>query len=210
MIRSLATLIVLFPLLGCAENRRAADAHATAGAPEGGAVLATVRILQSWPEHPRLQFDMRQTSGGINEPPPPRPPRPPVEERQMSAEEFAAFMAEVEKLPAGAVIAAPRVLVESGQQAQVESAPGEDDADGPSYEIVLTPTLADDGSVAVALHYVARGFPTKEPAARFEDGDRTGADATFSIQPGKTQFLLAHGLIGAPMHLLAVTVERAP
>jgi type IV secretory pathway VirB10-like protein len=209
MIRSLTAVVVVFLLLGCAGTRRDIDTAPAANPPEGGNVLATVRILQSWPEHPKLKFDMQQTAAGICAPPPPAEPRPPVEERQMSPEEFATFMAELEKLPADAVIAAPRVLVESGQQARVESAPGEADADGPSYEVVLTPTLTKDGSVRVELRYVARGFQTNEPASRFEDGDRTGADASFHIQPGKTQFLLAHGLIGAPMHLLAVTIERS-
>lgn len=168
-------------------------------------VDVTIRVFKAWPKHPKTTFDIAQRSGDA--PPPASNPDPKA--HTMTAEEYAAYLTLIQENPGNFLIAAPRVRTFSGQSASVRV--GQDDDQGEPKDGLLlevTPTLQPDGTITLNATYRAFGLPTQPPASNFEDGDEIGARLhQVSLENGETIFAIATGYIGAPMHMVAITVQ---
>ncbi|MCL4210159.1 MAG: hypothetical protein HRU76_05960 [Phycisphaeraceae bacterium] len=165
----------------------------------------TIRVFKSWPKHPKTTFDIAQRAGET----PPTSEKPDPKAHVMSAEEYAAYLTLIQENPGAFLITSPRVRTSSGQSASIRV--GQDDDQGAAKDglvLEVTPVLRSDGALSLDAAYRAFGLPTQPPASNFGDGDEIHARLKgVELENGETIFALATGYIGAPMHLVAITVN---
>jgi len=175
-------------------------------------VQVEVRIFQSWPAHAALEWDVRQTSIRMSEESRrERAKKNAPEAHRMTPDEFAAFLGAVQRERGEqATLASARVLASSGRPVVIRIGSDDEQAAEPEsgMRFEITPRVNDDRSVTFSAAYHEYGVDSRPPASEYEGGDEIrAAFDSLTLEPGHTQFQLAHGLIGAPMRLVAVTVK---
>lgn len=191
-------------LVACTTTRPPMQVAATDPAGES-TIQITIRVLETWPEHEKLDFRLAQTEadGELPEHLKPLPP----EAHRMRPDEWENYMNTVRAAPEAQIIIEPRLLVFEDQTGRVEVT--SDQNEDPRIAIDLTPHINADGTITIDLNYIARGLHARPPASDLEDGDQNHANTTIRNLPDRsTQFVLATGYIGTPIHLLAVTAEK--